>query len=64
MGASKPAATIPPDIAGKLQRNEALLRAWGGYATPTIVYRDARGAVQRVVGAPSPAMLTDLLGPR
>lgn len=62
-GGLKPLATIPPEVARKLQANEKLMASLGLQATPALVWRDAAGAVQVRTGAPD-SSLPLVLGPR
>ena len=55
---------IPSEVQAKLDGNMALMQELGLSATPAIFYRDAAGNLQTQQGAPSPAALEKLLGPR
>lgn len=63
-GGIKPPAKVDPAVQAKLDANRALMQSLGSGATPTLFYRDAKGVVRSVQGAPSPEMLTAILGPR
>ncbi len=55
---------VDPTVRRDLDGNEALMHALDAPGTPTIVYRDSLGALRKFQGAPSPEMLTAILGPR
>ncbi|WP_432722215.1 thiol:disulfide interchange protein DsbG [Jeongeupia wiesaeckerbachi] len=54
-GGVKPLSKIPQPIQDKLSINQKLMERFGAFATPTILYRDASGTMQRMQGAPSSA---------
>lgn len=58
-----PLATIPQAVAAQLEGNANLMVSLGMRATPGVVWRDAKGAVQKRTGAPESA-LTEIFGPR
>ncbi len=58
-----PLATIPPAIQAQLDANEKTMADLGLRATPAVVWRDAKGAVQMRTGVPDPA-LAEIMGPR
>lgn len=58
-----PLATIPPAIQAQLDANEQIMVALALRATPAVVWRDARGALQMRTGVPDPA-LAEIMGPR
>lgn len=59
----RPLSPIPPAVQAQLDANEKTMAALGLRATPAVVWRDARGAVQMRTGVPD-AALADILGPR
>jgi thiol:disulfide interchange protein DsbG len=59
----KPLASIPPAIQGQLDTNEKIMADLGLRATPAVVWRDAKGAVQMRTGAPDQT-LAEIFGPR
>ncbi|MBT9569441.1 MAG: thiol:disulfide interchange protein DsbG [Thiobacillus sp.] len=63
-GGIKPLGQIPAKTRAQLAANEKLMQAVGAQATPTILYKDASGNLQKMQGAPSGEMLTRILGPR
>lgn len=63
-GGVKPLATIPAKARAQLSANGQLMQQLGAQATPTIYYRDERGLLQQVQGAPSPQALGRIMGPR
>lgn len=63
-GGIAPAATVPDDVRAKLDANEKLMVALGFQGTPGILFRDAKGMVQRRSGMPTAADLSVVLGPR
>lgn len=63
-GGIKPPAKVDPAAQAKLDANQVLMRGLGFGGTPTILYRDAKGVVRNVQGAPSPEMMAAILGPR
>ncbi|WP_418314846.1 thiol:disulfide interchange protein DsbG [Piscinibacter sakaiensis] len=62
-GGLTPLKTVPPAIATQLDANERLMGALGIEATPGVVWRDAKGAIQKRTGVPDPA-LVEILGPK
>lgn len=63
-GGVKPLDPIPANIRGQLDANQKLMQQLGSSATPTIFYKDAKGMLQSIQGAPSGEMLIKILGPR
>lgn len=61
--AAKPVGDIPAAVKSQLDANLRLMRQFGPPATPTIVYRDAQGKLQKMQGAPAPDKLAQVLGP-
>ncbi len=57
-------ATVPADVRADLDANETLMTQLGFQGTPGIVFRDAKGFVQRRSGMPPDAELSVVLGPR
>ncbi|MGQ3054280.1 MAG: thiol:disulfide interchange protein DsbG [Roseateles sp.] len=58
-----PLAPIPPALATQLEANAKLMSSLGLQATPGLVWRDAKGAIQKRAGAPD-ASLADIFGSR
>ena len=63
-GGIKPAATITPALANKLDANQVLMVELGFQGTPGILFRDAQGMVQRVSGMPQGEDMEKVMGPR
>jgi thiol:disulfide interchange protein DsbG len=61
-GGIKPLAQISAKIRAQLDANQNLMQQLGASATPTILYKDDRGNLQTLQGAPSAHMLTEMLG--
>ena len=59
----KPLATVPPELSTRLDANAQLMASYGLRATPALVWKDARGAVQMRQGAPE-ADLAQIFRPR
>lgn len=59
----KPLAAIPAAIQAQLDANEKIMSNLGLRATPALVWRDAKRAVQMRTGAPDPT-LAEIFGPR
>ena len=59
----KPMSSIPAQIAEKLNANARLMASFGLPATPGLVWRDAKGAIQKRAGAPD-SVLPEIFGPR
>ncbi len=59
----KPLAVVPADLAAQLDANAALMASYGLQATPALVWKDDKGAVQMRQGAPD-AELARIFGPR
>ncbi|WP_407792403.1 thiol:disulfide interchange protein DsbG [Pigmentiphaga litoralis] len=57
-----PLKSIPAAISEKLNANQAIMATWGLHATPAVVWRDEKGAVQSRTGIP-PALLPQIMGP-
>ena len=55
---------IPDAIQQQLDHNLGLMAEMGASATPAIFYQDEAGQLQQQLGAPSPELLTQILGPR
>lgn len=58
-----PLAIIPPAIQAQLDANEQIMAALALRATPAVVWRDARGALQMRTGVPEQT-LAEIMGPR
>ncbi|PKO64359.1 MAG: thiol:disulfide interchange protein DsbG [Betaproteobacteria bacterium HGW-Betaproteobacteria-16] len=58
----KPLSVVPPAIAAQLEANAALMASYSLQATPALVWKDAKGAVQMRQGAPASG-LPALFGP-
>ncbi|MFL9585127.1 thiol:disulfide interchange protein DsbG [Stenotrophomonas sp. AB1(2024)] len=63
-GGIKPAASIAPELANKLDANQVLMVELGFQGTPGILFRDAQGLVQRVSGMPQGEDMEKVMGPR
>ncbi len=63
-GGIKPAATITPALANKLDANQVLMVELGFQGTPGILFQDAQGMVQRVSGMPQGEDMEKVMGPR
>lgn len=63
-GGTQPLSQVPEKIRAQLDANQKLMQQLGSSATPTIFYKDASGKLQKMQGAPSAEMLTQILGPR
>ena len=63
-GGVKPLSRISVKVRAQLDANQTLMQQLGASATPTILYKDASGNLQKIQGAPSAEMLTTILGPR
>ena len=63
-GGVKPLSQISAKVRAQLDANQTLMQPLGASATPTIMYKDASGNLQKIQGAPSAEMLTTILGPR
>jgi len=63
-GGIKPAATITPELANKLDANQVLMVELGFQGTPGILFHDAQGMVQRVSGMPQGEDMEKVMGPR
>jgi len=63
-GGIKPAASITPALANKLDANQVLMVELGFQGTPGILFRDAQGVVQRVSGMPQGEDMEKVMGPR
>ena len=59
----KQLASIPASTTSQLDANERLMALLGLQATPGIVWRDAKGAIQKRAGAPD-SSLPDIFGPK
>ncbi|WP_425914989.1 thiol:disulfide interchange protein DsbG [Pseudomonas sp. GWSMS-1] len=55
---------IPDAIQQQLDHNLGLMAEMGASATPAIFYQDEAGQLQQQLGAPSPELLIQILGPR
>lgn len=56
--------TVPSNVQEQLDANLALMTELGSEATPTIVYRDAKGRLQMQKGLPPAQAMAELLGPK
>jgi thiol:disulfide interchange protein DsbG len=63
-GGIKPAASITPALANKLDANQRLMIELGFQGTPGILFRDPQGIVQRVSGMPQGDDMEKVMGPR
>lgn len=63
-GGLKPLGTIPAEVRAQLDANHRLMTQLGSTATPTLVYKDAAGNVQKMQGAPTAEAMSKLLGSR
>jgi len=63
-GGIKPAASITPALANKLDANQVLMVELGFQGTPGILFRDAEGVVQRVSGMPQGEDMDKVMGAR
>jgi thiol:disulfide interchange protein DsbG len=63
-GGIKPAASITPALANKLDANQVLMVELGFQGTPGILFRDAEGVVQRVSGMPQGEDMEKVMGAR
>ncbi len=63
-GGIKPAPTITPALANKLDANQVLMVELGFQGTPGILFHDAQGMVQRVSGMPQGEDMEKVMGPR
>lgn len=63
-GGVKPLGQISAHIRAQLDANQNLMQQLGSSATPTIFYKDDRGNLQKIQGAPSAEMMTRILGTR
>ena len=63
-GGIKPATSISPALANKLDANQRLMIELGFQGTPGILFRDAQGVVQRVSGMPQGEDMEKVMGPR
>lgn len=59
----QPLSSIPAAIQAQLDANEKTMAELGLRATPAVVWRDAKGAVQMRTGVPEKA-LAEIMGPR
>ncbi|MDF3833442.1 thiol:disulfide interchange protein DsbG [Cupriavidus basilensis] len=59
----RPLSLIPPAVQAQLDGNEKLMTDLGLRATPAVVWRDSKGAVQMRTGVPDQA-LAEIMGPR
>jgi thiol:disulfide interchange protein DsbG len=58
----KPLANVPPELAAQLDASKALMTSFGLQGTPGVLWRDAKGSVQKRVGVPA-SILWEVLGP-
>ncbi|ERE17887.1 thiol:disulfide interchange protein DsbG [Pseudogulbenkiania ferrooxidans] len=63
-GGVKPLTAIPPAVQAKLDSNHRLMERFGAFATPMIFFKDDKGKMQKVQGAPPADSLPRILGPR
>jgi thiol:disulfide interchange protein DsbG len=61
-GGLAPMANVPPALAGKITANTQLMGAFGAHGTPTLVWKDAKGAVQVKNGMPRLSELPGITG--
>lgn len=61
-GGVTPAEDLPEDAREAVERNNALMRDLGYYATPTILYRDADGNIRHHQGQPRGKALRRVMG--
>lgn len=50
---------VPEQLRVKIGNNNRLMRALAVSATPSVIYRDERGAVQKIVGLPDDSALSE-----
>lgn len=62
-GPLQPLRVVPPPVAAQLDAHARLMASLGMQATPALVWRDAKGAIQKRSGAPD-AVLAEILGPK
>ena len=63
-GGVKPLSQVSEKIRTQLDANQKLMQQLGSSATPTILYKDSSGNLQKMQGAPSAEMLVKIMGPR
>lgn len=63
-GGIAPAAVVSDQVRAKLDSNEKLMTALGFQGTPAILFRDARGVVQRRSGMPPATDMPVVMGSR
>jgi len=63
-GGVKPLSQVSEKIRTQLDANQKLMQQLGSSATPTILYKDSSGNLQKMQGAPSAEMLDKIMGPR
>ena len=63
-GGITPAVAVSDQVRDKLESNEKLMTSLGFQGTPAILFRDAKGLVQRRSGMPAAADLPVVMGPR
>lgn len=63
-GGIKPLEQIPAKVRAQLDANAKLMQQLGSSATPTVLYKDERGLLQQIQGAPSAQALDRIMGPR
>lgn len=61
-GGLAPQGTVAGDIISKIKGNNTLMAAFGSHGTPTIIYKDASGAVQVKDGMPRLSELPGITG--
>ncbi|MGB4359546.1 MAG: thiol:disulfide interchange protein DsbG [Rhodoferax sp.] len=63
-GGLKPLGQVSATVRAQLDANQKLMQQLGSSATPTILYKDSSGNLQKMQGAPSAEMLDKIMGPR
>lgn len=63
-GGVRPLTRIPAKARAQLSANGQLMQQLGAQATPTILFKDERGTLQQIQGAPSAPALARIMGPR
>lgn len=63
-GGIKPAAKLSTEVANKLDANQVLMMETGFQGTPGILFKDAKGLVDRRAGMPQGKDLDLIMGPR
>lgn len=63
-GGLKPLGQVSATVRAQLDANQKLMQQLGSSATPTILYKDSSGNLQKMQGAPPAEMLAKIMGPR